>query len=213
MEHTWNRSHPGATSDTGDLMKKFESIGTPLEDVVIIQPHLFSDTRGFFLESYNAEEFTLLGILEVFVQDNHSCSRKGVIRGLHYQSRYPQGKLVRVLRGSIYDVIVDIRKGSPKYGMNYGIVLSSDTPRMVYIPPGFAHGFLALEDRTEVHYKTTDFYHPEYDAGIRWNDPTLGIQWPLIENGIEHPLLSPKDALLPFFSEINSPFQYSSVEQ
>ena len=193
-------------------MKKFESIGTPLEGVVILQPHIFSDDRGFFLESYNAEEFTELGIGEAFVQDNHSCSRKGVIRGLHYQSRYPQGKLVRVLRGSIHDVIVDIRNGSPTYGMNYEVVLSGDTYKMAYIPPGFAHGFLALEDRTEVHYKTTDFYHPEYDAGIRWNDPTLGIQWPLVENGIEHPLVSPKDALLPFFSEIVSPFQYSPVE-
>ena len=174
----------------------------------MIEPRIFSDNRGFFFESYTKKDFEQLGIREDFVQDNHSCSKKGVIRGLHYQSGYPQGKLVRVLRGSVYDVIIDIRKGSPHYGKYFGIPLNSKDHTMVYVPVGFAHGFLSLEDQTEVEYKTTDYYHPEFDAGIIWNDPNIGINWPLKEYGIDSPLLSAKDANLPRLADIDSPFEY-----
>jgi dTDP-4-dehydrorhamnose 3,5-epimerase len=189
-------------------MENFTRTPTLIEGGFIVTPRIFSDDRGFFFESFNKRDLEKLGISEEFVQDNHSCSRKGVIRGLHYQSRYPQGKLVRVLRGSIYDVMVDIRKGSPSYGRFDGLQISSRDHRMVYIPVGFAHGFLSLEDRTEVQYKTTEYYHPEYDAGILWNDPDISITWPLREHGIDKPVLSEKDGNFPLLVEINSPFEY-----
>lgn len=189
-------------------MEKFTKNYLPLEGIVELTPRIFSDDRGFFFESYQRSYFEHMGIFEEFVQDNHSCSRKGVIRGLHYQSRYPQGKLVSVLRGSVYDVVVDIRKGSPSFGRYYGMLLNSRDHRMVYVPVGFAHGFLALEEMTEVQYKTTEYYHPEYDAGIIWNDPDIGISWPLHEHGIEQPVLSSKDANLPLLVEIQSPFEF-----
>jgi dTDP-4-dehydrorhamnose 3,5-epimerase len=189
-------------------MEKFRVQVGDIEGILVIEPRTFSDNRGFFLESYHKRDFERLGITEDFVQDNHSCSRKGVIRGLHYQGRYPQGKLFRVLRGSVYDVMVDIRKGSPTFGKHFGISLSSKDHRMVYIPVGFAHGFLALDDRTEVQYKTTEYYHPEYDAGIIWNDPDIGISWPLKKHGIGRPVVSPKDADLPLLVEIQSPYEY-----
>jgi len=194
------------------MMEKFQVTTTFLEGVIILEPRCFSDERGFFLESYTKRDFEQLSISEEFVQDNHSCSRKGVIRGLHYQSRYPQGKLVRVLRGSIYDVMVDIRNGSPTFGKYNGIYLEGKDHKMVYIPVGFAHGFLALEDRTEVQYKTTEYYHPEYDAGILWDDPDIGISWPLKEYKIERPALSSKDANLPLLKDIVSPFEYLKQE-
>lgn len=191
----------------GNLAEKFRTHRF-LNGVMVITPRIYSDERGFFFEAYNKEDFQQLGIGEDFVQDNHSCSQKGVIRGLHYQSRFPQGKLVRVLRGSIYDVIVDIRNGSPTYGRYCGVTLSVRDHRMVYIPVGYAHGFLSLEDRTEVQYKTTEFYHPEYDAGILWNDPDVGIDWPLRKYGIERPILSVRDHKLPLLIESVSPFEY-----
>ena len=193
-------------------MEKFQKTTLSLDGIIIIAPRIFSDERGFFFESYTKKDFEHLGIPEDFVQDNHSCSKKGVIRGLHYQSGYAQGKLVQVLRGSIYDVMIDIRKGSPHYGKYFGISLRSIDHRLIYIPVGFAHGFLSLEDQTEVQYKTTEYYHPEYDAGILWNDPVLKITWPLKEHGIDTPLLSPKDAVLPRLSEIESPFEYQRME-
>lgn len=189
-------------------MKKFSRISTLIPDVVMIELHPFLDSRGFFLESYNREELEQIGVPDLFVQDNHSCSRKGVVRGLHFQSRYPQGKLVRVLRGKIFDVVVDLRKQSPYYGNSICMTLSEEKPQMLWVPVGFAHGFLALEDRTEVLYKTTERYHPEFDAGIRWNDPDLGIAWPFMEHDILEPLVSEKDSQLPRLKEISSPFVY-----
>jgi dTDP-4-dehydrorhamnose 3,5-epimerase len=184
-------------------MEKFHSMATELPGVVLVRPTAFRDGRGFFLESYTRRDFERLGIADEFVQDNHSCSARGVLRGLHYQYPHAQGKLVRVVRGRIFDAVADIRKGSPSYGRSIGVHLAAEDPGMLWVPPGFAHGFLSLEDHTEVLYKTTDYYYPEHDGGIRWNDPALGIPWPL-----PAPVLSPKDAALPFLNDAGSPFQY-----
>ncbi|MGC8719758.1 MAG: dTDP-4-dehydrorhamnose 3,5-epimerase [Thermodesulforhabdaceae bacterium] len=164
---------------------------TPIDGLLVLEPRVFEDNRGFFYESYNEETFRHLGINDRFVQDNHSGSRKGVIRGLHYQICHPQAKLVRVLVGEIFDVAVDIRRSSPTFGKWFGINLSAENKKQLYIPAGFAHGFLVLSDWAEVLYKTSDFYAPECDRVIVWNDPTIGIQWPL--DGLE-PILSEKDA-------------------
>ena len=189
-------------------MEKLKKIPTSLPDIFFIEPTVFSDSRGFFFESYSQRDMELIGISDGFVQDNQSCSAKGVIRGLHFQARHPQGKLVRVLRGSIHDVVVDIRKRSPTFGRSFGSEISSKDFRMIWVPVGFAHGFLSLEEHTEVLYKTTDFYYPEYDAGIRWNDPNLGTCWPLAQYGIASALISEKDAKLPLLKEIESPFEF-----
>jgi len=188
-------------------MGKFERVKTKFDDVNLIRPTVFRDDRGFFLETYNRQEFAELGIHDEFVQDNFSNSAKGVIRGLHYQTKNVQGKLVRVLRGKIFDVIVDIRRQSPEYGRYLAVELTSEDPIMLYVPVGFAHGFMALEDNTEVMYKVTDFYSPRYDAGIRWNDPDLSVEWPIKTYGILTPVLSTKDAVLPFLKDIKSPFK------
>ncbi len=164
---------------------------TTLEGVVLIEPTVFHDERGFFFESYNEKTFGELGISDRFVQDNHSRSRRGVLRGLHYQICKPQAKLVRVVVGEIFDVAVDIRTSSPTFGRWFGIRLSADNKKQLYIPVGFAHGFLTLSTWAEVLYKTTNFYAPQCDRVIRWDDPTIAIDWPL--HGIS-PLLSPKDA-------------------
>jgi dTDP-4-dehydrorhamnose 3,5-epimerase len=190
-------------------MDKLQRSGTALSGVSLLEPRVFRDDRGFFFESYNQQDYARLGIDTLFVQDNHSCSAKGVIRGLHFQARYPQEKLVRVIRGAIFDVAVDIRKGSPAYGHSVGIVLSA-SGRMIHIPAGFAHGFLALEDHTEVLYKASDLYHPEHDAGIVWNDPDLKIAWPFAEYNIRDPIISGKDRQLPRLSRIDSPFVYEA---
>jgi dTDP-4-dehydrorhamnose 3,5-epimerase len=187
-------------------MEKLKKIPTSLPDIFFIELRVFSDSRGYFFECYSCRDMEGIGIPDVFVQDNQSCSAKGVVRGLHFQSRHPQGKLVRVLRGSIYDVVVDIRKGSPTFGKSVGFEISAQDFRMIWVPVGFAHGFLSLEDHTEVLYKTTDFYYPEYDTGIRWNDPDLGICWPLEQYGIASAIISEKDAQLPLLKEIASPF-------
>jgi dTDP-4-dehydrorhamnose 3,5-epimerase len=192
-------------------MEKLKKIPTSLPDIFIIEPTVFSDSRGFFYESYNRRDMELIGIRDNFVQDNQSCSAKGVVRGLHFQIRHPQGKLVRVLRGSIYDVVVDIRKGSPTFGKAIGFEISAQNFRMLWIPVGFAHGFLSLEDHTDVLYKTTDFYNPEYDAGIRWNDPDLAINWPLAQYGISSAIISEKDAKLPLLKEFESPFECGDI--
>jgi len=183
---------------------KFTRHPTALHDVTLIKPVIFRDSRGFFLESYNKKEFEEIGITSEYIQDNHSCSEKGVIRGLHFQRTCPQEKLVRVVRGSIYDVAVDIRKGFPQFGKSVGVFLTAEDTTMIHIPVGFAHGFLALEDHTHVFYKTSEFYYPEHDAGIVWNDPDLGIPWPLEEFGIKSPLVSEKDRMLPRIREIAS---------
>jgi len=163
---------------------------TRLPDVLLIEPKVFGDARGFFFESWNEREFEQAGIRARFVQDNHSRSGEGVLRGLHYQLQRPQGKLVRVTTGEIFDVAVDIRRGSPTFGRWEGARLSSESKNMLWIPVGFAHGFFVLSDFAEVIYKTTDFYAPEHERCILWNDPQLGIEWPV--SGA--PLLSAKDA-------------------
>jgi dTDP-4-dehydrorhamnose 3,5-epimerase len=168
-------------------------VETIFREVKILEPRVFGDDRGFFLESWNAKTFADAGIDVLFVQDNHSKSAKGVLRGLHYQMRSPQGKLVRVTAGSAFDAMVDIRKSSPTFGRWYGVHLSAANKRMCWIPPGFAHGFLSLEDGTEFLYKCTDFYNPAAECTLLWNDPAIGIAWPL--NGIGHPRLSAKDAI------------------
>lgn len=183
---------------------KFARYPTALHDVTLIKPLIFRDSRGFFLESYNKKEFEAIGITTGYIQDNHSCSGKGVIRGLHFQRTRPQEKIVNVIQGSVYDVVVDVRKGSPQFGNYIGVVLTAEDATMIHMPAGFAHGFVALEDHTHVLYKTSEFYYPEYDAGIIWNDPDLGIPWPLEEYGITSPLVSEKDRRLPLFREIDS---------
>nr|WP_293993557.1 dTDP-4-dehydrorhamnose 3,5-epimerase [uncultured Fusobacterium sp.] len=158
-------------------MGKFKKIETGIEGLYIIEPTVFGDERGFFVESYNKNDFIELGISDEFVQDNHSKSKKGVLRGLHFQTKFSQGKLVRVIKGSVYDVAVDLRKDSKTFGKHFGLELSAENKRMFFIPKDFAHGFLTLEDDTEFTYKCTDFYHPEYDSGIMWNDKDINIDW------------------------------------
>ncbi|MEI6840988.1 MAG: dTDP-4-dehydrorhamnose 3,5-epimerase [Methanomicrobiales archaeon] len=189
-------------------MGTFKRIATIFSDVAVIRPTVFEDNRGFFLETYNRDELADVEIFEEFVQDNISHSIKGVVRGLHYQAKKAQCKLVRVLQGKIFDVVVDIRKGSKTYGQHIGIELSSDDSCMLYIPIGFAHGFMALADNTDVMYKVSDYYAPEYDAGIRWSDPDLDISWPLEDYEIRDAIVSPKDAVLPMLKDIRSPFSY-----
>lgn len=167
-----------------------ELIETTLPGVLIIEPRVFGDARGFFLESWNAEVFRAAGLDLRFVQDNHSRSARGVLRGLHYQQPEPQGKLVRVTAGRAFDVAVDIRRSSPTFGQWAGVELSAANKRMFWVPPGFAHGFLSLEDGTDFLYKCTSFYRPAHEHSIRWDDPAIGIDWPL--DGIE-PQLSAKD--------------------
>jgi len=168
-----------------------EAVKTSLQDVLIFEPKVFGDTRGFFFESFNARRFAeLTGITTPFVQDNHSRSQKGVLRGLHYQIRQPQGKLVRVVAGDVYDVAVDLRRSSPDFGKWTGITLSAENKRIVWIPAGFAHGFVVLSDSAEFLYKTTDYWAPEHERCIRWNDSSLAIDWPVSGNV----LVSAKDA-------------------
>jgi len=165
-------------------------INTHIPDVLIIEPDVFNDERGFFYESFNARKFAALSGVDVaFVQDNHTRSQRGVLRGLHYQVKQPQGKLVRVVNGEIWDVAVDIRRDSATFGQWSGVRLSADNRRQVWIPPGFAHGFLVLSDFAEVLYKTTDYWAPEHERCIQWDDETLGIDWPLEGE----PVLSEKD--------------------
>ena len=154
-------------------------IPTTLKDVVILEPKVFGDQRGFFLEAYNEATFQSLGLPTHFVQDNHSGSRKGVLRGLHYQLQHPQGKLVRALAGEIFDVAVDLRRDSAQFGQWVGVTLNTENRRSLWIPPGFGHGFLVTSPFAEVSYKATDFYAPASERSILWNDPAIGIDWPL----------------------------------
>ena len=165
-------------------------IETDLPGVLILEPKVFGDARGFFQETWNAKVFADIGIDAQFVQDNHSRSAKGILRGLHYQVQEPQGKLVRVTSGRVFDVAVDIRRSSPHFGRWTGVELSGDNKRMFWVPPGFAHGFVALEEETDFLYKCTALYAPQWDRSIAWNDPDIGIDWPL--EGLA-PLLSAKD--------------------
>jgi dTDP-4-dehydrorhamnose 3,5-epimerase len=173
-----------------------------LPEVLLITPRVFGDDRGFFLETYSERDFAAAGITARFVQDNQSRSKRGVLRGLHYQLEHPQGKLVRVTRGKIFDVAVDIRAGSPRFGKWVGVVLDDEKKQALWIPPGFAHGFCVLSDEADVAYKATDFYTPAAERGVRWDDPLLGITWPikepiLAEKDLRYPRLSTKSADLP----------------
>jgi dTDP-4-dehydrorhamnose 3,5-epimerase len=166
-------------------------IATAIPDVMILEPKVFGDARGFFMESFNEKVFReLTGVTLPFVQDNHSRSGRGVLRGLHYQVRQPQGKLVRVVRGAVFDVAVDIRRASPSFGRWVGVELSEDNNRQLWVPPGFAHGFLVLTESADFLYKTTDYYAPEHERCLLWNDPAVGVQWPAVDGA---PLLSGKD--------------------
>ena len=184
-------------------MSKFKKIETGIEGLYILEPTVFGDERGFFLETYSKKEFEEIGIFDEFVQDNHSKSKKGVLRGLHFQTKHSQGKLVRVIKGSVYDVAVDIRKESSTYGKWYGIELSAENKKMFFIPKGFAHGFLTLEDETEFQYKCTDLYAPQYDSGIMWNDKDIDINWNFQKYGLkeEDIVLSEKDKKHQSFKE------------
>ena len=167
-------------------------ISTELPGVILIQPKIFADERGFFLESYRKDRFSGAGIQADFVQDNHSASTQGVLRGLHYQIRQPQGKLVRVVVGEVFDVAVDLRRGSRTFGNWVGEILSAENKNQLWVPPGFAHGFYVTSDKAEILYKATDYYAPEWERCLLWNDPAIGIDWPLINGGL--PTLSDKDA-------------------
>ena len=164
---------------------------TALSEVLILEPTVFGDARGFFYESFNQRDFAEASGLDLqFVQDNHSRSVKGVLRGLHYQIQHPQGKLVRVTQGEVFDVAVDLRRSSPNFGKWVGVVLSADNHRQLWVPPGFAHGFVVTSDTAEFLYKTTDYWYPEHERSLLWNDTTVGVQWPI--QGL--PQLAAKDA-------------------
>ena len=172
-------------------MSKFNFTKTSIDGVIIIEPTVFGDERGYFMETYQKEEFKQLGLDVDFVQDNQSSSHKGVLRGLHFQYTQPQGKLVRVISGEVFDVAVDLRKNSPTYGKWEGVTLSADNKKQFYIPPGFAHGFVVLSDSAEFTYKCTDYYKADDEGGIQWDDPEIGINWPI--DDIDEIILSEKD--------------------
>jgi dTDP-4-dehydrorhamnose 3,5-epimerase len=165
---------------------------TAIPDVLLVEPKVFGDRRGFFMETYQAALFAAAGIQADFVQDNHSGSTQGILRGLHYQIRQPQGKLVRVVAGEVFDVVVDLRRSSPTFGKWVGQRLSADNRLQIWVPTGFAHGFFVLSDWAEVVYKATDYYAPEWERTLQWDDPAIGIAWPLIEG--HPPVLSEKDS-------------------
>ncbi len=179
-----------------------ELIPTQIPEVKIIEPRVFGDARGFFMETYGARAFAEAGITRAFAQDNHSLSRRGTLRGLHYQLENPQAKLCRVVRGAVWDVAADIRRGSPTFGQHVGVLLSAENKRSIYVPRGFAHGFLVLSDEAEFLYKCDDYYAPGDEYGVRWDDETLGIEWPLSEHQIAAPLLSGKDESAPVLEDI-----------
>jgi dTDP-4-dehydrorhamnose 3,5-epimerase len=177
---------------------KFQS--TPIKDTVLIEPQVFGDARGFFLETWQAEKFAADGITAKFVQDNHSRSSQWTLRGLHFQCEHPQGKLVRVTAGSVFDVIVDLRRSSPTFGAWWGVELSADNHRMLWVPPGLAHGILVTSDFADFLYKCTDLYSPAHERTLAWNDPKLAIQWPLPQGMA--PKLSAKDSQGASFEKI-----------
>jgi len=181
-------------------MGQIQVTGLKIPGLYIIEPTVHGDSRGYFMETYNQNEMHHAGLSMVFVQDNQSLSKKGVLRGLHYQKHFPQGKLVRVIRGAVYDVAVDLRKDSPTFTQWYGVELTAENKKQFYIPEGFAHGFAVLSDEAEFCYKVTDFWHPNDEGGLLWNDPDIGVEWPL--DGIGTPLLSDKDQVNPTFREL-----------
>jgi dTDP-4-dehydrorhamnose 3,5-epimerase len=175
-------------------MGKFDVIQTGIDGLIVIEPTVFGDERGYFMETWNAKDFEDIGIDTPFVQDNQSKSIKNVLRGLHYQKKNPQGKLVRVLSGAVYDVAVDLRKKSPTFGQWYGVMLTAENKKQFYVPEGFAHGFLVTSETAEFAYKCTRYYDPSDEGGIRWDDPNIAITWPTMN---EKPILSNKDSALP----------------
>ena len=187
-------------------MAAINVIQTGIEGLVIIEPQVFGDNRGYFMETYNQKTFNDAGLDMVFVQDNESKSKKGVLRGLHFQKQFSQGKLVRCTQGAVWDVGVDLRKNSVTYGKWAGVELTAENKKMFYIPEGFAHGFVVLSDEATFNYKCTNLYHPEYDAGIRWNDPDIGVEWPI--DGLGDLLLSDKDMKQPFWKEISDEISF-----
>ena len=174
----------------------------PIDGLCIIEPTVHGDARGYFMETYTQEDMRREGLNMVFVQDNQSMSRRGVLRGLHFQKQHPQGKLVRVIRGEVFDVAVDLRRSSATFGKWHGEVLTAENKKQFYLPPGFAHGFLVLSEEAEFCYKTTDFYHPEDEGGLMWNDPDIGVKWPT--DGISDLLLSEKDKVNPSFAQLRA---------
>ena len=177
-------------------------IDTRIPDVKIIEPQVFGDERGFFLETYRASIMDELTGGKPFVQDNHSKSAQGILRGLHYQMQHTQGKLVRVVQGAVFDVAVDMRRNSPSFGQWVGEILSAENKRQLWVPEGFAHGFYVISDSAEFVYKCTDYYAPEHDRSLKWNDPTVGIEWPLVND--QQPLLSAKDEAGKSFEEADT---------
>ncbi|WP_026887159.1 dTDP-4-dehydrorhamnose 3,5-epimerase [Clostridium beijerinckii] len=182
-------------------MGNFNFIETKISGVYVIEPKIFGDNRGYFMETYNRKHFEAVGLNMNFVQDNESRSTKGVLRGLHFQKRHSQGKLIRVSKGEVFDVAVDLRNGSKTYGKWEGIILSEENKKLFYIPEGFAHGFLVLSDEAIFNYKCTDFYAPEYEEGIKWNDPNINIAWPL--DKVNKVILSEKDKVNIGINEID----------
>lgn len=179
-------------------MGQFNFTKCEIEGLCVVEPKVFGDNRGYFMETYNQEDFFAAGLTMEFVQDNQSGSKKGVLRGLHFQKQHPQGKLVRVVSGTVFDVAVDIRKGSPTFGKWFGVVLSAENKKQFYVSPGFAHGFLVMSESAQFTYKCTDFYHPEDEGGILFSDPAIGINWP-IDDSMEL-TISEKDKVWPVLS-------------
>ncbi len=176
---------------------------TAIADVLMLDPQVFGDARGYFYESFNQKNFErATGLNLQFVQDNHSCSARGVLRGLHYQVQHPQGKLVRVTQGEVFDAVVDIRPTSPTFGRSVGVRLSAENKRQLWIPPGLAHGFLVLSETAEFLYKTTDYWMPAFERSLAWNDPTAGVDWPLAEIAPAQPTLAAKDASAKAWDEL-----------
>ena len=185
-------------------MGQFQFTKTGIEGLVVVEPKVFGDNRGYFMETYNYTDFKAAGLDMVFVQDNQSKSKKGVLRGLHFQKKNPQGKLVRVVSGEVYDVAVDLRRGSDTYGKWYGVLLSAENKKQFYVPEGFAHGFVVMSETAEFVYKCTRFYDPSDEGGLMWNDPEIGIDWPVPENA--ELLLSEKDQHHQPLKDFESPF-------
>lgn len=182
-------------------MGQFNFTETHIKGLCLVEPSVFGDSRGYFMEVYNYNDYKEAGLDMVFVQDNQSSSRKGVLRGLHFQKEHPQGKIVRVLQGEVFDVAVDLRQGSETFGSCYSTILSGENRKQLYIPEGFAHGFLVLSDIAEFAYKCTDFYYPQHELGVIWNDPDIAINWPL--DDIRDIILSEKDRGLPSLKELS----------
>ncbi|MBQ8896744.1 MAG: dTDP-4-dehydrorhamnose 3,5-epimerase [Clostridia bacterium] len=180
-------------------MSNFNFIKTDIKDVIIVEPRVFGDSRGYFMETYQKQAFAEGGINADFIQDNQSKSRRGVLRGLHFQKTYPQAKLVRVIKGEVFDVAVDLRNGSETYGKWVGVLLSEENKRQLFVPRGFAHGFLVLSEEAEFVYKCDDYYHPEDEGGIIWNDPSINVAWPIDED--MQLLLSEKDTKHPTLTD------------